>query len=184
MPAEFQQAMDRTPGNQKGVFAFIDDVLIVSKGSKEEHEELVRNTSRKMDKQGMPLKLEKCTSGRHEIEWLGYKITQKGIKPLKGKVESIQNQERPRTIKQLRSLLGAAHQLNRFINGLAKICHRFRIILSKEKEINSEIIGSLSPKHAGSQAPVNCLSVIPDAEATFAIIGSILAFGVPFGTSN
>ena len=32
MPAEFQQALDRTLGNQKGVFAFNDDVLKVSKG--------------------------------------------------------------------------------------------------------------------------------------------------------
>ncbi len=112
MPAEFQQAMDRTLGNQKGVFAFIDDVLIISKGSKEEHEQLVRNTLKKMDKQEMSLKLEKCTFGNHEIEWLGCKITQDGINPLKGKIESIQQQQRPKTLKQLRSLLGAAHQLN------------------------------------------------------------------------
>ncbi len=61
MPAVFQQAMNRTLGNQQGVFAFIDDVLIVSKGSREEHQNLVRETLKRMDHGGMGLKLEKRT---------------------------------------------------------------------------------------------------------------------------
>ena len=126
----------------------------------------MRNTLRKMDKQGMALKLEKCTFGSHEIEWLGYKITQEGISPLKGKIESIQNQERPKTLKQLNSLLGAAHQLNRFISGLAKICHPFRDILSKGnkyiwtknhgkafQQIKSEVQRITSNAHFNNTAP-------------------------------
>ncbi len=53
MPAEFQQAMDRTLGNHPGVFAFIDDVLMMY----EEHENLVQKTLKRIDQNGMALKL-------------------------------------------------------------------------------------------------------------------------------
>ncbi len=64
MPAEFQQAMDRTLNNRPGVFAFIDDVFIVSKGSREEYQKLVRETFRDLEKQGMSLKWKNVFSNR------------------------------------------------------------------------------------------------------------------------
>ncbi len=60
MLAELQQAMNRTLGNQPGVFAFIDDILIVLKGSREEHQESVGKTLGKMDQHAMSMKLKKC----------------------------------------------------------------------------------------------------------------------------
>ena len=41
MPAEIQKAMDRTLNHLKNTFCFLDDSLIVSKGEKHEHENLV-----------------------------------------------------------------------------------------------------------------------------------------------
>ena len=96
MPAEFQQAMDRTLNNRTGVFAFIDDVVIVSKGSREEHHKLVRDTFRDLEKQGMSLKWERCAFERNEIEWLAFKITQEVASPLRGKTESIKNNGAPK----------------------------------------------------------------------------------------
>ena len=41
IPAEFQKAMGRTLNNSKNTFCFLDDILIVSKGSEAEHEKLI-----------------------------------------------------------------------------------------------------------------------------------------------
>ena len=41
MPAEFQKAMNRTLNHAKNTFCLLDDILIVSKGEKHEHEKLV-----------------------------------------------------------------------------------------------------------------------------------------------
>ncbi len=60
MPAEFQQAMDSTLENLEGVFAFIDDVLIVTKGTEKEHMEKVMKVLDRMEKAGMALKLPNC----------------------------------------------------------------------------------------------------------------------------
>ncbi len=94
------------------------------------------------------------------------RIPQEGISPLKGKIESIQVQERPKPLKQLRSLLGAVPQLNRLISGLAKICHPYREILSKEnkyiwsenheiafQQIKTEVQRITSNAHFDKKAP-------------------------------
>ena len=41
MPAEFQKAMDYTLIGPKNTFCFLDDILIVSEGSKDDHLQLV-----------------------------------------------------------------------------------------------------------------------------------------------
>ncbi len=129
MPAEFEQAMDRTLENLDVVFAFIDDVLIVTKGTEKEHMEKVKKVLERMQKAGMALKLRT----QNEIEWLGYRISQTGIIPLESRLENIQKQTAPKTLRQLRSLTGVAHQLNKHIKDLAQIFHPFRNTLKKEK---------------------------------------------------
>ena len=47
MPAEFQKAMDKTLNHAKNTFCFLDDILIVSKGSEKEHEKLIMNVLEK-----------------------------------------------------------------------------------------------------------------------------------------
>ena len=60
MPAEFQKAIDRTLNHAKNTFCFLDDVLIVSKGDKKEHEKLVLEVLKKIDDENRALKLSKC----------------------------------------------------------------------------------------------------------------------------
>ena len=78
MPTEFQRIMEDLLINIENVFIFIDDILIVTKGTKEEHEEKVREV-RKLDSSKLKLKEEKCRLAKNEIDWLGFSISEKGI---------------------------------------------------------------------------------------------------------
>ena len=49
MPAEFQKAMDYTLIGLKNTFCFLDDILIVSKGSEDDHFQLVLDCLKKLD---------------------------------------------------------------------------------------------------------------------------------------
>ena len=49
MPAEFQKAMDYRLIGLKSTFCFLDDILILSKGSEEDHFQLVTNCLKKID---------------------------------------------------------------------------------------------------------------------------------------
>ena len=67
MPAEFKKAMSRTVNHAKNTFCFLDDILIVSKGEKTEHEKLVLNVLKKLDEKNLALKLVKCEFFQSEV---------------------------------------------------------------------------------------------------------------------
>ena len=134
MPTEFQKLMDLTLANINSVFVYIDDILVVTKGTKQEHLEKVREVMRILDQVILQLKAEKCVIAQESIEWLGYKLTRTGISPNNTKSQGISEILRPTNLKQLRSFLGAVSQFNKFIPNLATISHPFRSISKKNAE--------------------------------------------------
>ena len=89
MSTEFQRIMEDILINITNVFVFIDDILIVTKGTKEEHEEKVWEVFRKLDSNKLQLMEEKSKLAKNEIDWLRFNISKKGIKPLNGKLQGI-----------------------------------------------------------------------------------------------
>ena len=132
MPTEFQKVMDLLLAKFREVFVFIDDILIVTKGTKNEHLDKVREILKTLDNAELQLKAGKCKIAQSEIEWLGFKMTKDGISPVNTKVQAITEKLRPENLKELRSFLGAVNQFNKFIPDLASICFPFRSILKKD----------------------------------------------------
>ena len=131
MPAEFEKAMDYTLIGLKNTFCFLDDILIVSKGSEDDHFQLVLDCLRKLDADNLRINLPKCHFAKQQISWLGYNITQSGISPLESKTSSIISLQPPNTLKKLRSFLGSVHYISKFIPNLAQLCHPLRPLLRK-----------------------------------------------------
>ena len=132
MPTEFQKVMDNLLAKFREVFVFIDDILIVTKGTKQNHIEKVREILKTLDAAKLQLKAQKCNVAKQEIEWLGCKLTSHGILPVNSKVQGITEKSRPTKLKKLRSFLGAVNQFNKFIPDLAAFCFPFRSILKKD----------------------------------------------------
>ncbi len=70
MLADFQQTLDMIIQDLPNVHASIDDILIVSCGSKEEHTKLVDQALIRIDKANMSLKLSHRTVLQKEVDWL------------------------------------------------------------------------------------------------------------------
>ena len=134
MPTEFQKLLDLTLANVNSVFVYIDDVLIVTKGTKQEHLNKVREVMKILDEANLQLKAEKCIIAQESIEWLGYKLTRTGLSPVNAKAQGKSERLRPNNLKKLRSFLGAVNQFNKFIPNLASISFPFRTILKKDAE--------------------------------------------------
>ena len=132
MPIEFQKVMDNLLAKIREVFVFIDCISIVTKGTKQDHIEKVREILKTLDAAKLQLKAGKCTFAKQEIEWLGFKLTNHGISSVNSKVQGIAEKLRPTNLKELRSFLGAVNQFNKFILDLATICFPFRSILKKD----------------------------------------------------
>ena len=131
MPAEFQKAMDYTLIGLQNTYCLLDDILIVSKGSLNEHKSYVMKCLQRLGDENLRINLPKCHFGKLEIDWLGYHISQSGISPLESKTAAILALEAPKVLKKLRSFLGSVHYIGKFIPNLAQISHPLRPILKK-----------------------------------------------------
>ena len=107
----------------------MDHFLVFGNTENKYNKNLVGLLSR-LSEHGVALNLEKCLFNQTEVEFLGHKISAKGVKPLTKKVEAIKNFPRPTSITVLRSFVGMAQQLSKFNPSLAKVAQPLRDLLS------------------------------------------------------
>jgi hypothetical protein len=106
-PDIFQEKINNLmEGLEDFVRAYLDDILIITKGSYEDHLEKVSEVLRRLQLAGLQVNLPKSKIAVTELEYLGYWLTPKGIRPMANKVEAIKNLQAPKTVKQVRSFLG------------------------------------------------------------------------------
>ena len=132
MPAEFQKAIDCTLAGLDNTFCFLDVILIVSRGGKEKHPDLVRKCLIKLDQENLRINLAKSHFAKEKIEWLGHNITQSGVTPLSNKTDAIGKLSEPTNLKKLRSFMGSVHHLGKFIPNLSQLCYPLRPLLKKK----------------------------------------------------
>jgi hypothetical protein len=79
-------------------------------------------------------KYDKCEFGAIEVDFLGHRITQKGLKMDDYKVKEILDWELPTLILALRSFLGLVSYYRKFIKKIAKIATPLTNLLKKSSE--------------------------------------------------
>ena len=119
IPTIFQERIDKTLEFKHP--AWLDDIIIVTKGSAEKHEGDIKETEE---------------IGRSRIqtnsEWIGHKINQNGIRPLQDKLEAITKIEIPKNEKELESFLGAIQYLSKDIENLSAQTDVLKKLLKKQ----------------------------------------------------
>ena len=93
------------------VFVYIDHILLVTKGTKQQHVNKVKEVLRILDVAN--LQLRNCAIVQENIERLGYKLTRTSIYPINAKAQGISEMLPPTNLKQLRSFLGAVNQFKK-----------------------------------------------------------------------
>ena len=132
MPATFQKTIDVTLRNCHKKFAFLDDILVITKGNILDHEKELDKILYLLDKENLAIKLQKWNLvKKKQITWLGYDITPTGITPTKKKCESKNKLETPKKLKQLRSIMGCIHHLIKLTPRLAELSEPLRPLLLK-----------------------------------------------------
>ena len=86
--------------------AYIDDLLIISNSSFEDHLNNIKIVLKKLKAAGFKINAEKFKFARDSLEYLGFLITRQDIMPLPNKVQAIKHIAVPTYKKQLRSFIG------------------------------------------------------------------------------
>ena len=116
IPTIFQEKIDQTLENKHP--AWLDDIIVVTKGSKEQHKKELIDVLSRLENAGYRLSESKSEFFKTETEWIGHKIDQNGIRPLQDKLMAIKELKQRKNEKELKSFLGAIQYLSKYMNNL------------------------------------------------------------------
>ena len=120
-PAAFQRWINEVLMEYIDVccIVYLDDVLIYS-NTRLGHQRDVENILKAIQKSGMKIKPSKCEFHKKETEYLGYIISEKGIKADPVKAQAIWDRTAPKTKKEIQCFLGFCNFYRRFIEGFSR----------------------------------------------------------------
>ncbi|KMQ86113.1 gag-pol polyprotein [Lasius niger] len=114
----FQRFMNSIFQSLDYVYCYVDDILIASE-THEKHLQHLQDVFKRLQTAGVTVNASKCVFGEEQVDFLGYRISGQGIKPLPDKVEVITNYPKPKTIIELRRFLGMLNYYRRCIKNAA-----------------------------------------------------------------
>lgn len=125
----FQRFIDEALRGLPFCFAYLDDLLIASADA-EQHKTHLRQLFERLADYGIVINPSKCEFGVPELDFLGHRVTSKGIRPLDAKVQVIRNFPRPSTKRKLREFLGLVNFYRRFVPHCSSIVNSLEAMLS------------------------------------------------------
>src|SRR3954470_3492612 len=121
--AYFQRAIEAALGGLRFTccVVYIDDVVVHSKGSFEDHLTKVRAALRALRVVGFSGNSAKCKFAQREVTFLGHRAADGKVYALDDKVKAMVDYQAPTSITELRSLLGLFFYYRKFIKDFAGI---------------------------------------------------------------
>ena len=133
--ATFQRMMDDLLGDLPFCVAYIDDILIFS-ASPAEHLRHLRTVLDRLQTAGLVLRHDKCVFGAKEVNFLGHRISSKGVLPLPSKVSAVASFPVPSSVKSLQEFVGMVNYYHRFIPHIAStMAPLYAVLKGKPKSL-------------------------------------------------
>lgn len=131
-PAVFQRLMNTVLGNLRfgRIVCYMDDLLIATE-TLEENIACLETVLELFQTNGLTINLEKCKFFQNEVSFLGYEISEQGVRPSPRKLKAISEFPTPKTVHQLRQFLGLINYFRKFIKNCALLCQPLTSLLKK-----------------------------------------------------
>ena len=137
-PATFQMMMNNLLRDlvvEEKVAVFIDDVMIATE-TEERHDEIVEEVLRRLEKNDLFVKLEKCVWKVREVGFLGVIIGKDEVRMEKEKVQGVIEWPVLKGMKDVQNFLGLANYYRWFVKDFAKIVRLLHEMTRKENKWN------------------------------------------------
>ena len=121
-PGTFQRLMERMFGDcrYQSVLLYLDDIIVFST-TVQQHLERLGEVFSRLQKQGLKVKVSKCSFFQHQVSYLGHVVSREGVSTDPAKIEVVREWRRPGHLAELRSFLGFASYYRRFVEGFSKL---------------------------------------------------------------
>lgn len=140
-PATFQRLMGVVLGDLSFdvLLIYLDDIIVFSKDF-QGHCERLELVFDRLKRHGLKLKPSKCFLFRSEVKFLGHVISSEGIKVDSEKVSALDAWPVPKSVKEVRQLIGFMSYYRRFVPQFAQIAKPLHALMgSKDKRRASEL---------------------------------------------
>ena len=112
--------MDNVLSGMTHVTCRVDDILITGLDT-QEHTNNLLEVVKRLEDCGFKCRMDKSVFFAPSVIYLGYEISQEGVRPCRSKVETLSKANYPDNLEQLISFLGAAQYYSRFIENMATL---------------------------------------------------------------
>ena len=131
-PAVFQRLMDLILSglSWECCMVFFDDIVVYSK-TWDDHVRDLDTVFSTIGKAGMTLNFRKSVFAQQQLVYLGYLVSQDGLKPNPRKVDAVQAIQVPKTVSDLRTFLGMTSYFRRFILNYARVAKPLNELIRK-----------------------------------------------------
>ena len=168
----FQNTIEELLTGLPGCKNISDDIIVFGK-DQANHDANIRQVLERLKSHNLRLNKEKCHFSKSEVMFYGHIFSAEGLRPDHKKVEAIQNATPPRSSSEVKSLLGMAQYLSRYIPGYADITAPLRALTKddatwKWEEIEQAALDKLKKAFTDNQVmsyfdPHQATEVIVDA---------------------
>jgi len=140
-PASFQRLMETVVNGISNVIVYINDLLLHS-ATHEEHLATLGKVLKHLIQHKIKINLQKCIFGSKEVSYLGFRLTEEGIKPGTDKLKALKNAPTPSSVHEVRQFLGLCNFLRGHVCNFAQLTSPLTTLTKKDCSWKG---GQLSP---------------------------------------
>ena len=119
-PSSFQRLMETVVHGIENVIVYIDDLLIHS-SDHAHHLRLFDQHLKRLVLHNVKINLQKCVFGSKNVAYLGFRLTEEGVKPGTDKLKAVEKANPLTTLHEIRQFLGLCNFFRAHVRNFAQL---------------------------------------------------------------
>lgn len=119
---------------EPAVFVYMDDIIVLS-NTLDEHFRLLETIAERVSKAGLTISIEKSKICQKKVHYLGYVLSEDGLSIDSEKLEPILSYPAPKTVREVRCLIGMIGFFKQFIPNYSEILSPITDLLKKNSKL-------------------------------------------------